>query len=155
MRGLKIRSGVVLPGHDAILAMTCETTDMQAVLDAAWTHLLSAMRNGAVSPGAADMVLREWLAGLRLLFPAGDQVPDSEVAVARSALSLCTGSRRGGLGRGRVTLFEKDGAATTLPLVEATGRGADAWRRTGQGRRERGYRTPPVCAHAAQTAHHR
>jgi CubicO group peptidase (beta-lactamase class C family) len=33
---------LVLPEHDVVIAMTSETEDMQAVLDAAWQHLLPA-----------------------------------------------------------------------------------------------------------------
>ena len=35
---------VVLPEHDAVIALTSEAPDMQAVLDAAWRHLLPAFR---------------------------------------------------------------------------------------------------------------
>lgn len=40
----------VLPGLDVVLAMTGQSADMQAVLDAAWTHLLPALS----APGTAE-----------------------------------------------------------------------------------------------------
>jgi CubicO group peptidase (beta-lactamase class C family) len=41
---------VVLPEQDTVIVTTAYTLDMQAVLDAMWTHLLPGL--GAVSPGA-------------------------------------------------------------------------------------------------------
>ncbi|KQO60185.1 serine hydrolase domain-containing protein [Curtobacterium sp. Leaf261] len=42
---------VMLPGLDVVLAMTGQSIDMQAVLDAAWEHLLPAIGDGPVSAG--------------------------------------------------------------------------------------------------------
>ena len=42
---------VVLPEQDAVLAVTGQSVDMQAVLDAAWKHLLPALGTGG-DPGA-------------------------------------------------------------------------------------------------------
>jgi len=60
---------VVLPELDVVLATTAATEDMQAILDAAWQHLLPAMHDepltGAVA-AAADRTLATRLAGLRL-----------------------------------------------------------------------------------------
>ncbi len=46
---------VVLPEHDVVLAITGQSLDMQAVLDAAWTHLLPAF---AAATGDADVPSR-------------------------------------------------------------------------------------------------
>lgn len=43
---------VVLPEQDAVLAITGQSLDMQAVLDAAWEHLLPAMDESAAGPDA-------------------------------------------------------------------------------------------------------
>lgn len=107
---------VVLPEQDVVLAMTSETGDMQAVLDAAWTHLLPAFdRAGSAS---ADAVLRRRLTGLQLPVPAGAEVPDAEFTVAESALRNV---KRITLTPHELTLHEGDGATTTLPLT------AGAW----------------------------
>lgn len=40
---------VILPEHDVVVAMTGQSVDMQAVLDAAWTHLLPAIGRDSAS----------------------------------------------------------------------------------------------------------
>jgi CubicO group peptidase (beta-lactamase class C family) len=62
---------VVLPEHDVVLALTGQSTDMQAVLNLAWTHLLPAF----AGPGStqADAELAAALGTLGLA-----PVPDSE-----------------------------------------------------------------------------
>lgn len=62
---------VVLPEHDVVLALTGQSTDMQAVLNLAWTHLLPAF----AGPGSAtaDAELAATLSGLGL-----EPVPDAE-----------------------------------------------------------------------------
>jgi CubicO group peptidase (beta-lactamase class C family) len=58
---------LVLPAHDAVLATTAGTADMQAVLDLVWQHLLPAMRDAPLPPDEpARQRLTERLAGLRL-----------------------------------------------------------------------------------------
>lgn len=69
---------VVLPEHDVVLAMTGQSIDMQAVLDAVWQHLLPAI-DRPVPADDADRLLRELLAGRTL--PALDgPLPDSDAA---------------------------------------------------------------------------
>ena len=67
---------VILPEQDAVLATTLATEDMQAVLDAAWTHLLPAMADGADVDPAADQALAARLADLRLTPTEGAAAPD-------------------------------------------------------------------------------
>ncbi len=56
---------VVLPEQDAVVATTAATTEMQAMLDAMWTHLLPAL--GAAAPDAGPQAqLAARLAGLGL-----------------------------------------------------------------------------------------
>ena len=56
---------VVLPEHDAVVATTAGTEDMQAVLDHLWQHLLPGFA-GSRPDGSAQRNLEERLAGLRL-----------------------------------------------------------------------------------------
>ncbi|GGK88649.1 CubicO group peptidase (beta-lactamase class C family) [Curtobacterium luteum] len=66
---------VVLPEQDVVLALTGQSLDMQAVLDAAWEHLLPAV--DAADPGAAaDTGLEERIASLGLPPVAGERLPD-------------------------------------------------------------------------------
>jgi CubicO group peptidase (beta-lactamase class C family) len=64
---------VILPGQDTVIVTTAYTFEMQAMLDAMWTHLLPGL--GAVTPeaGAAQDKLSARLAGLSL--PARDGTP--------------------------------------------------------------------------------
>ncbi len=57
---------VILPEQDAVLAITGQTTDMQAVLDAAWTHLLPAMSADTDASDAAERELVDRLASASL-----------------------------------------------------------------------------------------
>jgi CubicO group peptidase (beta-lactamase class C family) len=66
---------VILPEHDVVLAITSAEYDMQAVLDAAWTHLLPAF-DGPVSPDD-DAALAERMRGLVLPTPDATSTPDS------------------------------------------------------------------------------
>ncbi|MEZ5230155.1 MAG: hypothetical protein R2710_26870, partial [Acidimicrobiales bacterium] len=57
---------VILPEHDAVIALFSCVEDMQAVLDAMWEHLLPAMGGEPLQGSAADDALLDRLAGLRL-----------------------------------------------------------------------------------------
>lgn len=61
---------VVLPEHDAVLAITGQSLDMQAVLDAAWSHLLPAL-GGQREPGDAEDELADRLSSAALPQPGG------------------------------------------------------------------------------------
>lgn len=109
---------VVLPESEVVLALTAETEDMQAVLDAAWTHLLPAFEGVGPDPAAADTELEHRRTGLQLPFPAGAEPTTGEFTAARSALRRLT---RIVLSPQTLALHEADGTVTTLPLV------AGAW----------------------------
>lgn len=64
---------LVLPEHDAVVAVTGQSEDMQRVLDAVWTHLLPAL-DGAGS-AADDAALAERLAVLALPGQPGEPAP--------------------------------------------------------------------------------
>ncbi|MGI3779545.1 MAG: serine hydrolase domain-containing protein [Janthinobacterium lividum] len=57
---------IVLPEQDAVVAITAATQNMQAILDAAWAHLLPAMTADVLEPSAAAAGLTARSAGLRL-----------------------------------------------------------------------------------------
>jgi CubicO group peptidase (beta-lactamase class C family) len=57
---------VILPEHDAVIAMFSCTNEMQTVLDAMWEHLLPAFDDGELTPSAHDDELAERMANLAL-----------------------------------------------------------------------------------------
>jgi hypothetical protein len=61
---------VVLPEHDAVVAMFSCAEPMQPVLDAMWEHLLPAMAAAPTSPTADDAALARRLGRLSLPTPA-------------------------------------------------------------------------------------
>ena len=74
---------VILPEQDAVIVMTSETFDMQAVLDLVWEHLLPAFDEGAVADAEvaaqADEALAKRLAELEVPVCAGSAAPQSVV----------------------------------------------------------------------------
>jgi CubicO group peptidase (beta-lactamase class C family) len=70
---------VVLPELDVVLALTGQSLDMQAVLDAAWQHLLPAV-DAADVEAAGDTGLEARLASLGLPAVAGGRFPDLAAA---------------------------------------------------------------------------
>ncbi|MEY9988845.1 CubicO group peptidase (beta-lactamase class C family) [Streptomyces sp. V4I8] len=67
---------VVLPEHDAVIATTADTWDMQTLLNLVWEHLLPAFRPAALTGAEeADAALAERLAGLALASAAGRPAP--------------------------------------------------------------------------------
>ncbi|KTR08164.1 serine hydrolase domain-containing protein [Curtobacterium luteum] len=67
---------VVLPEQDVVLALTGQSADMQAVLDAAWQHLLPAVDAASVDAGA-DAGLEARVASLGLPPVSGERLPDA------------------------------------------------------------------------------
>jgi CubicO group peptidase (beta-lactamase class C family) len=129
---------VVLPEHDAVVAITSSSASMSAVLSHVWRHLLPGL--GAVRPGtpADDALLRRLRAlalppvtGARRPYPAGrwpvDGEPFTVVEVAGDTLALSTGT--------------DGGTPLRLPL------GVGAWR-TSEPRDHAGHAVP-VAASAA------
>ncbi len=57
---------VVLPEHDAVVAVFSCIERMQVILDAMWEHLLPAMEAGALAPSPADDELVQRMAHLTL-----------------------------------------------------------------------------------------
>ena len=66
---------LVLPEYDAVVAITSQSTDMQAVLDAVWDNLLPALLDGPVTDTGADARLRDRLGQLALAAPVAEALP--------------------------------------------------------------------------------
>ncbi|MGH2460497.1 MAG: serine hydrolase domain-containing protein, partial [Chloroflexota bacterium] len=74
---------VVIPEQEAVLAVTSGLSNMQAVLDVVWEHLLPAMEPGPVrGASSADRALAERLATLRLAPSAGLAMSPGAAAVS-------------------------------------------------------------------------
>jgi CubicO group peptidase (beta-lactamase class C family) len=113
---------IVLPEQDVALAITGETTDMQAVLDLVWEHLLPALDR----PGdpRADAELAGRMAGLRVPTPASPAPGPRAATWARSADSelpqrYAAGRLSDATGGGWVLDLEVDG--TSVPLSVGDG----------------------------------
>ena len=63
---------VVLPEQDAVVAITSQSPDMQAVLDALWEHLLPALDGAGAPDASADDALAQRLSNLGLPAAAGN-----------------------------------------------------------------------------------
>ncbi len=67
---------VVVPDQDAVIAITSETGNMQAVLELVWGHLLPAMKPAPLPPQrAAQERLRDRLSSLALPLPPARPLP--------------------------------------------------------------------------------
>jgi CubicO group peptidase (beta-lactamase class C family) len=62
---------IVMPQQDAVLAITSGVGDMQAVMNAAWEHLMPAMQQDSPSAGDADRDVMRKLEGLTVRLPEG------------------------------------------------------------------------------------
>lgn len=114
---------VVLPEHDVVLAMTGQSLDMQAVLDAVWEHLLPAIDRAG--PEATDAALP----GLALPPVAGGALDTVDGLEARGAFSRAASSAVPGLD---TVVLEQDGATWTASLTQdgsavSAPLGAGAW----------------------------
>lgn len=70
-----------MPEHDAVFALTGAVSDMQAVLNAVWAHLLPAMGDALPEDGAAHDVLIEKLEQLHLPPLQGERASATEPRV--------------------------------------------------------------------------
>jgi CubicO group peptidase (beta-lactamase class C family) len=66
---------VVLPEQDTVVVTTASTDNMQAILDALWTHLLPGLGTTMPDAGAAQQALAGRLASLRLPACAAEPAP--------------------------------------------------------------------------------
>ena len=100
---------VILPEQDVVLAINSAEEDMQAVLDAAWTHLLPAFGTDGEGP-ESDAALAERLAHLELPGSSGAAEPTGPVPSAWEGPGLSAS-----LGDGGVTLRDRV-LAITVPV---------------------------------------
>ena len=104
---------LVLPKQDAVIAITGEYGDMQAVLNAVWKHLLPALEGGKESSDSAgtQAQLAKKLASLALPLPAGETASPIADRAATQTFEVAANK----LGVKRVSLaFDKDKLAFTL-----------------------------------------
>ncbi|GAB4067319.1 hypothetical protein GCM10028777_22950 [Angustibacter speluncae] len=126
---------VVLPEQDAVLAVTGQSEDMQAVLDAAWEHLLPALGASLPDDAAAhDDALAARLAGLALPVEQGRATPDDETAWGSVRFTPHAGGERVPRGLRRVQVDRVDDA-WVLRVHEgddvlSAELGTDGWRTT-------------------------
>jgi len=123
---------VILPEHDTVVATTASTPEMQAMLDALWTHLLPGL--GATSPdGGAQRELTGRLGALALPACQADPMPADRTAWTGQTLTVAAGTGDGqvqppvssvtvapGADGWQITLGEADNSLT-VPI------GAGAW----------------------------
>ncbi|WP_144749776.1 serine hydrolase domain-containing protein [Curtobacterium pusillum] len=107
---------VVLPEQDVVLALTGQSLDMQAVLDAAWRHLLPAVE-AADADAAGDTGLEARLASLGLPAVAGGRLPDLAAAgpFRGDGIDALVFSRDGGQWR---AALDVDGGTLSVPVGE-------------------------------------
>lgn len=87
---------IVLPKEDVVVAITSETSDMQAILDQVWNHILPGLRSaGAAVDKNASTQLKQKLASLALAPVAGQstsalasQLNDKTIAFEENTLSV-------------------------------------------------------------------
>ncbi len=105
---------VVLPEHDVVLALTGQTIDMQAVLDAAWQHLLPAI-DPADTDAAADTALEARLAALALP-PVDGAVPSTAAAGSYETTGVFDAVRFDHGADGWRATIEVDGGLLAVPV---------------------------------------
>ena len=106
---------VVMPQQQAVLAITGECANMQAVLDLVWQHLLPAMHPGArPADAAAHARLLQTLDGLTLPMPAGK--PSSPLAAGLSGRTFALAPNDPGL---EAVAFAFEGGALRATFREA------------------------------------
>ncbi len=80
---------LVLPEHDAVIAITSGVRDMQAVMNLVWDRLLPAMRAAPLpADAAAQRALQQALAGLVMRTPAGRATAPLAATVSRRWYAL-------------------------------------------------------------------
>ncbi len=121
---------LVLPEQDAVLALTSESPDMQAVLDTVWQHLLPAF--DADADAAADERLAARLAGARVAPPALAPHPDDLAGWDGAVFAVADASAAQPATSIREVRVEAEGGAWRLVLVDGEGElayrlGVGAW----------------------------
>jgi CubicO group peptidase (beta-lactamase class C family) len=118
---------LILPEQDAVIVMTSETNDMQAVLDLVWEHLLPAFGEGpaadAEAAAQADEALAQRLAQLTVPVREGAAAPQAVTEnVGRDGL-VCTAVGEGPVAAVRLEQCPDDSG--DWAIVVSDGLGAD------------------------------
>jgi hypothetical protein len=80
---------VVIPEHDAVVAITGESGDLQGVLDLVWEHLLPAMKDAALpADEATQKALKERMAALALPLPKGELTSPATTSISQKPFAL-------------------------------------------------------------------
>ncbi|MBO0984128.1 serine hydrolase [Rathayibacter sp. SD072] len=120
--------GLVLPEHDAVLAITGQTTDTEGLLARVWEHLLPALLpSGSPVPSGAEQALARRLGALGLppLEPAAGDVAPGRFRPSHSDVLSLTGLE-----------ISAERSGWTLALIEGEDRlliapGSGEWTTTG------------------------
>jgi CubicO group peptidase (beta-lactamase class C family) len=119
---------LVLPDSDAVVAITSQSQDTPAMLDAVWEHLLPALHDGPLAAGsdgaddgaAADDVLAERLAHLALAVLAGAAQPPADTSSWAASFAPA-----GGECAAQPSLLAVELSPTAAPA--GAGSGGDGW----------------------------
>jgi CubicO group peptidase (beta-lactamase class C family) len=122
---------IVLPGQDAVIAITSESKDMQGQLDLVWEHLLPAIKASPLpADRSAEARLQQTLASLALPMPKGRST--SPVAGRISGKTFKLGNNELGL-QSAGFVFEKEDCTFTLRGSQGEypiACGLDRWQRS-------------------------
>lgn len=109
-----------LPEHDAVLALTTESSDTQDLLDLVWQKLVPALGGG--EPDAeADARLASRLAGAQLATPGGAAEPDDPDAWVGAAFPVADAGAPQPTSSLREVRLTREGEGWVLVLVDAHG----------------------------------
>lgn len=111
---------IVLPEHDAVLALTTETSDTQALLELVWSLLLPAF-DAADADAAADARLAVRLANAQLATPGGAADPDDPDAWDGAAFPVADADAASPVSTLREVRLSREGDGWALLLVDAHG----------------------------------
>jgi CubicO group peptidase (beta-lactamase class C family) len=115
---------IIFPQHDAVLAITAGTNDMQSVMTAAWTHLLPAFAPQPLSPNTpAASAMAERLAHLSLPTVQGKSRGEAALCTRGYALSASVAAEGDAPWPSRITAMKlrQEGASCRLNLTDSDG----------------------------------
>lgn len=114
---------LVLPEHDAVVAITSGVKSMQAVLDLVFTRMVPAFKTGAFTADAASQkALASTLAALTLHSPKGEPAPGPGLAWGRRYVfpsnpeKIESLSLEGGAGGATTLVTTVDGRTSRVPI---------------------------------------
>ena len=71
---------LILPEHDAVIAITSQTPNMQGEFNLVWKHILPAFQSKSVSDSSSAPLLRQKLSALSLPVPAGTAATEQKIS---------------------------------------------------------------------------